>query len=120
MPVPSYTEWLRDTNLIFPLKPPLSPAANSQQQQDYNINYYNRSTEAPTELSDSIDMTQNSCDEQREKGESWGKQQTAILVNTWKENFADLETLKQPSAWLKIKHQVDKHGPKPLKHINQN
>ena len=86
MPVPSCTKWLRDTNLIFPSKPPLSPAANSQklppQQQDYNINYYNRSTQVPTELSDSIDMTQNSCDEQRKKGESWGKQQTAILVNT--------------------------------------
>ena len=122
IPAPSYTEWLRDTNLIFPSETPLSSAACSQQvppqQQNCNMSFYNNSTEAPTELSDSIDTTQSSCDEQKKKRESWAKQQSAILVNAWKENFADLETFKQPNAWLKIKHQVDKHGPpKSLKQI---
>ena len=71
----------------------------------------------PTELSDSIDTTQSSCDEQKEKRESSGMQQTAILVSTRKENFTDLETFKQPNACLKMKHQVDKH--RSLKSLNQ-
>ena len=58
IPAPSYTEWLRDTNLIFPSEPPLSTATYSQQlppqQQGCNISYYSDSTEAPTKLSDSI------------------------------------------------------------------
>lgn len=73
--------------------------------------------EAPTKLSDSIDTTQSSCDEQKEKRESSGMQQTATLVSTCKENFADLETFKQPNACLKMKHQVDKH--RSLKSLNQ-
>ena len=59
----------RDTNLIFPSQPPISPAAYSQQlalqQQDCHVSYYNNITEAPTELADSIDTTQSSCDEQK-------------------------------------------------------
>ena len=31
IPAPFYTEWLRDTNLIFPSEPPLLPTAYSQQ-----------------------------------------------------------------------------------------
>ena len=62
IPAPFYTEWVRDTKLIFPSEPPLSTAASRQQvppqQQDCNISYYNYSTEAPTELSDSIDTAQ--------------------------------------------------------------
>ena len=91
IPAPFYTEWLRDTNLIFPSEPPLLPTAYSQQlppnKQDCHISYYNNSTEAPTELSDSIDTTQSSCNEQKKKRENWCKQQTAILVNTRKNKF---------------------------------
>lgn len=64
-----------------------------------------------------IRLLQWSCNvvqKEKKKLESYSKQQPAILVNTLKENFADLETFKQPSAWLKIKHQVDKHGSSKL------
>ena len=77
IPAPSYNEWLRDTNLIFPSEPLLTPIVYSQQlplqPQDCKISYYSNSREKPSELSDSTDTTQSSCDEQKRKHESWGK-----------------------------------------------
>ena len=45
------------------------------------------------------------------KRESWSKEQTAILVNTWKSLYKEIETFKQASAWVKVKEAVDKGGP---------
>ena len=38
------------------------------------------------------------------------KKQSAFLVNIWKNLFQEIETLKQPSAWLKMKHEIAKNG----------
>ena len=32
------------------------------------------------------------------------------MINAWKENFYEIETYRQPSAWLKVKAAVDNHG----------
>ena len=45
------------------------------------------------------------------KRDTWTSQQTGALINAWKENFVELETFRQVSAWLKVKVCVDKHGP---------
>ena len=68
IPAPSCTEWLINTNLIFPSEPPLySQQLPPQQQNCSNISYYNNNAETPTELSHSVDTTQSSCDEQKKK-----------------------------------------------------
>ena len=46
--------------------------------------------------------------ERRNKRESWIKEQSAILVNMWKYLFQEIETFKQPSAWLKMRKEIDK------------
>ena len=52
------------------------------------------------------------------KRETWPDIQTNVLVESWKEYFLDLETFKQPSAWLKVKDKVDSAGPeKSMKQI---
>ena len=93
VPVPSYTEWLRDTNSTFSSEPPLSPAAYSEpttatataRLQHQSLQQQYRCTHRV--FSDSTDTTQSRCDKQKKKCESWGKQQTAILANTWKDDF---------------------------------
>ena len=44
------------------------------------------------------------------KRESWSKQQATVLVNSWKHLYKEIETFKQPTAWLKVKELVDKHS----------
>ena len=44
------------------------------------------------------------------KQESWTKEQSAIIVNMWKDLFQEIETYKQPSSWLKMKNKIDKKG----------
>ena len=52
------------------------------------------------------------------KRDSWSNNQTGTLINAWKENFYEIETYRQPSAWLKVKAAVDNHGPeKSVKQI---
>ena len=53
---------------------------------------------------------QKSTQEKGNKQESWTKEQSAILVNMWKYLFQQIETFKQPSAWLKMKQEIDKKG----------
>ena len=48
--------------------------------------------------------------EKGNKRASWSKEQSAILVKTWKDLFQEIVTLKQPSAWLKMKQEIDKKG----------
>ena len=38
------------------------------------------------------------------------KKQSAFLVNIWKNVSQEIETLKQPSAWLKMKREIAKNG----------
>ena len=33
-----------------------------------------------------------------------------MLVNSWKHLYKEIETFKQPFAWLKLKELVDKQG----------
>ena len=41
------------------------------------------------------------------------------MINAWKENFYEIETYRQSSAWLGVKAAVDNHGPtKYVKQIN--
>ena len=44
------------------------------------------------------------------KRKSWSKHQAAVVVNSWKYLYNEIETFKQPSACLKVKELVDKHG----------
>ena len=55
---------------------------------------------------------QKSAQEKEETNEnqSWTKEQSAVLVNMWKDLFQEIETFKQPSAWLKMKQEIDKKG----------
>ena len=48
--------------------------------------------------------------EKGNKRASWTKERSAILVKTWKDLFQEIVTLKQPSAWLKMKQEIDKKG----------
>ena len=42
--------------------------------------------------------------------EIWSKQQPAVSKNSWKHLYKEIETFKQPSAFLKVKELFDKHG----------
>ena len=55
-----------------------------------------------------------------EKKESWSKQKAAGQVNSWKHLYKENETFKQPSALLKVKELVNKHGqPKTVIQIEK-
>ena len=45
------------------------------------------------------------------KRDSWSNNQTGDLTNAWKEIFYEVETYRQPSAWLKVKAVIDNDGP---------
>ena len=45
------------------------------------------------------------------KRDSWSNNQTGDLINAWKEIFYEIETYRQPSAWLKVKAVIDNDGP---------
>ena len=51
---------------------------------------------------------QKSAQEKQEKKRI--KAQSTILVNIWKDLFQEIEIFKQPSAWLKMKTEIDKKG----------
>ena len=62
--------------------------------------------------------TSQSTSKKTVKRDSWSNNQTGALINAWKENFYEIETYRQPSAWLKVKAAVDNHGPeKSVKQI---
>ena len=60
--------------------------------------------------------TRVNCEEEKVEGKknckkkSWSKLEVAVLVNSWKHLYKEIETFKQPSAWLKLKELVDKQG----------
>ena len=76
------------------------------------------SATSAAEVSSTADERSGICREQTkkcqgEKGnkrESWTKEQSAIIVNLWKDLFQEIETFKQPSSWLKMKNEIDKKG----------
>ena len=62
--------------------------------------------------------TSQSTSKKTVKRDSWSNNQTGALINAWKENFYEIETYRQPNAWLKVKAAVDNHGPeKSVKQI---
>ena len=62
--------------------------------------------------------TSQSTPKKTMKRDSWSSNQTGALINAWKENFFEIETYRQPSAWLKMKAAVDNYGPeKSVKQI---
>ena len=56
------------------------------------------------------EQTKERPGERGNKRESWAKEQSAILVNMRRDLSQGIETFKQPSAWLKMKTEVDKKG----------
>ena len=56
------------------------------------------------------EQTKERPGEKGNKRESWTKEQSVILVNMWKDLFLEIKTFKQPSAWLKMKTEIDKKG----------
>ena len=44
------------------------------------------------------------------KKDSWSRQEAAVQVNSCQYLYKESETFKQPSALLKVKELVDKHG----------
>ena len=44
------------------------------------------------------------------KRKNWFKQQAAVLVSSWKHLYKEIETIKEPSAWSKVKELVDKRS----------
>ena len=66
-----------------------------------------RSEESGTEISSIACENNNTSTTTRER---WNKGQTASLVEAWKENYNDLLTCKQATAWLKIQSKVNEYG----------
>lgn len=101
-PCPTFNEWAQQMNLFSSLNLPEAPREEENQGEEETC----------------LSLNSSSSSKRVIKRESWGKQQTAALVNGWKEHFTDLETFKQGSAWIKIKILVDKFGPeKSVKQI---
>ena len=52
------------------------------------------------------------------KQDCWNTQQTAVLVNMWKDYYKELNSRKQHSIWILIKSKINAAGkPKTLKQI---
>ena len=52
------------------------------------------------------------------KRDNWSNNEIGAFINAWKENFYEIETYRQPSAWLKVKAVVNNHAlEKSLKQI---
>ena len=86
---PTYQEWVNDISAT-------SPAGVSSTADEQSGIYREQTKERPGERGN--------------KRESWTKEQSAILVNIWKDLFQEIETFKQPSAWQKMKQEIDKKG----------
>ena len=54
------------------------------------------------------EQTKERPKERENKRESWTKEQSAILVTMGNDLFQEIETFKEPSAWLKMKTEIDK------------
>ena len=87
--LPTYQEWVNDISAT-------STAGVSTTADEQSGIYREQTKERPGERGN--------------KRESWTKEQSAILVNMWKDLFREIETFKQPSAWLKMKQEIDKKG----------
>ena len=76
------------------------------------------SVTSPAGVSSTADEQSSICREQTKKTpverentrEPWNKKQSAILVDMWKTLFQEIETFKQPSAWLKMKEEIHEKG----------
>ena len=80
-----------------------------------SVNYVSATSAAGVSTADERsgicrEQTKDHPGERRNKRESWTKEQSAILVNMWKDLFQEIETFKQPSAWLKMKTEIDRKG----------
>ena len=126
----SYLQYFRET---FPTIPPPSFQAwlqlyniPQQQQQlpsyrttvpEHLISGHSQQQQQLEKESDAFSDNSEPCSSHssstsgKAKRERWSQEQTTTLVENWKENFRELETSKQQSAWLKIKQNVDKAGP---------
>ena len=87
--LPAYQEWVNDISLTS------QAGVNSTADEQSGI---------------CREQTKERQGERGNKRESWTKEQSTVLVNIWKDLFQEIETFKQPSAWLKMKQEIDKKG----------
>ena len=112
-----YQEFLRNFHLQFGfLKPPsfeewkynMGPQ-NSQQTHQVNfVNVPSTMVFPAQSCSKKFPQTQTTVDTNLTRNQSsskrpiWGKDETEILLNAWKDNFSDLETVNKSLAWARI------------------
>ena len=96
---PTFHEWAVNMGFNTGIAGNIHPAEKQPEQEIVNRNNQdNDKITPPTTKKES-------------KRESWSKEQTAVLVNSWKSVYKEIETYKQASAWVKVKEVVDKSGP---------
>ena len=111
-PCPGFNEWASNMNLFPNSTANQGNESPSISQDDTSFQCF--------ETSDTSSETSTASTKGKKttKRDTWPRQQTASLVQAWKENFEALETFKQSSAWFKIKIVVDKNGSeKTIKQI---
>ena len=87
----SYAAYIRNLNHSNHFRPPAPNQPSSSQQSE--------------EQSTTLDTTAIN------KRQRWTKEQTAVLINSWKDYFKIIESAGSYRAWLKIKVAVDNAGP---------
>lgn len=116
---PTFEEWFQNLSATTSLA---STAVNNnfiQQQNETSVSMVSQPQPVITSQPqpDTISQPQHTISQQQpdkknnKQRESWPKEQTATLINLWKQMFKEIETFKQPSVWFIIKQRVDKVGP---------
>lgn len=107
-PVPTFEEWLKQQGITY----------HASQQPPHPPHQYisTSSPHIPQVHQISKPQSDESVDEQvamivvKASRSKWSKQQTSALIETWKENFEEIQSFKAPHAWTKIKNKIDEHG----------
>ena len=121
MPVPDYNDWYRE-NFVT------SNQIGANNYSNSSSNFSCRQERQEGTSSAKKDETANTLNLKEQEGlpnetgkskrDRWGKQQTAVLMNAWKDNVKIIESHNNHQGWNRIKAKVDEVGPeKTIKQI---
>ena len=96
LPPPTYEEWLFNVSRTNPVIIPFYPVNN-------------------TDAKNSIKEETTTQHTTQSKRSNWTAAETEALVQAWKDNFLQLESMQKNDVWKKIVNIVCKHGEKTLK-----
>lgn len=119
LPPPNYEEWLFNISRSNYTRLPVEPRSifhNPQSQYvsaGSNNTFYAISNQSAKRNDECIGTT--SVKSRNEMGRAyWSFEEQEILVNTWRENFAQFETIFKNEAWNKVLSAVSMVGKKTL------